>query len=106
MSCHRSGLTALPNHWWAISWTVVDSRATREYTGRVWVSSAYPTVSSSTIAPAELNGYGTKAPSRKAIMSACRSRLASVVAALAGVRLSSTASMIGSPSAVSEKRSS
>jgi hypothetical protein len=38
-------------------------------------------------------------------MSACRARLASVMAALPGVRLSSTASMIGSPVAVSEKRS-
>ena len=30
MSDQRSGLTAFPNHWCAISWTTVPSRATRE----------------------------------------------------------------------------
>ena len=105
MSCHRSGLTAFPNHWWASSWTTVDSRATLEYTGRVWVSSAYPTLSSSTIEPKELNGYGEKVSSRKAIMSGCSLRLASVVAAFAAVSPSSMASMIGSPSSVLEERS-
>ena len=106
MSCHRPGLTALPNHWWASSCTTVPSRATREYTGRVCVSSAYPTVSSSTIEPYETNGYGANVASRNPIISACSARLASVAARLAGVRASSTASMIGRPPGVADVRRS
>ena len=59
IDCHCATVTSSPNHWWASSCANVSSPGARSNTGRVAVSSAYPTLgASSTIAPAESNGYG------------------------------------------------
>ena len=50
MSCQVAGLTASPNHWWASSWATTVSlvAASVPKIDSVWVSSAYPSGSSTT----------------------------------------------------------
>ena len=50
MFCHVSTARLSPNHWWASSWTTTPSfgwlgpKKNGEYVGRVWFSSANPTL--------------------------------------------------------------
>src|SRR5690349_6964202 len=71
MSSHRSGVTASPNHMWASSWDRKSSMSATSMPNvdRVWVSSARPVPSGTTIAPYSSNGYGPNSSSKASIMS-------------------------------------